>query len=183
MANLVTNGYMDGTANAGSINGWSTAGGSGGYLRTVSNQPFKFDWGFATFNSTSILKQTITFPTSGNYLLTYYWIRPSSNSAYDNTLLTTLGSIVSNPISIKATDPVNPLWVQILIPFSIKTASTQELKFSSGTTPSYNESFHISGVSIVSTDYMLDLYFEWIPDDYVEEQHANIKRPQQKITN
>ena len=95
-----------------------------------------------------------------------FWVRPNL-AVNTNTLTITLGSVISNTIDYVANTPTGN-WVQYQYPFYIKTPSTLLLNFLQGPTPLFAEVFGITGVSIVSTDYTLDLYLEWIPDEDVK---------------
>ena len=155
MTDLVNNGYMFGTNGSPTLDGWTR---TDGYVRALTNPISNFYYGIATNNNlTSRLYQDVVFPADGNYLLTY-WVRPNL-AVNNNTLTITLGSVVSNTIDYVANTPAGN-WVQYQYPFYIKTPSTLLLNFLQGPTPAFAEVFGITGVSIVSTDYTLDLYLE-----------------------
>ena len=146
---------MFGTNGSPTLDGWTR---TDGYVRALTTPVSNFYYGIATNNNlTSRLYQDVVFPADGNYLLTY-WVRPNL-AVNNNTLTITLGSVVSNTIDYVANTPAGN-WVQYQYPFYIKTPSTLLLNFLQGPTPAFAEVFGITGVSIVSTDYTLDLYLE-----------------------
>ena len=163
---LVKNGYMFGTNGSPTLDGWTR---TDGYVRALTNPASNFYYGIdSNNNNSSRIYQNVVFPADGNYLLTY-WVRPNL-AVNTNTLTMTLGSVISNTIDYVANTPVGN-WVQYQYPFYIKTPSTLLLNFLQGPTPLFAEVFCLTGVSIVSTDYTLDLYLEWIPDEDVKKNN------------
>ena len=105
---------------------------------------------------TRSISQEITFPSAGNYELIFYILETNSV----NFLLVSLGSTILQTVSY----PEINVWYKYVIPFKVATDTLiQTLKFQQTTTIFSNQM--ITGVSIYSKDYTLDLFLEWIPDE------------------
>ena len=118
-------------------------------------------------STTGNMSQSITFTTVGNYVLSF-WTRVNADTAVpfftNQTINVNLGTILTNSTTYTSRD--DP-WKQVIIPFTISSPNTTAtLTFAMS---NENTQVWFTGVSIVSTDYTLDLYLEWIPDEDVKK--------------
>ena len=91
------------------------------------------------------INQTIIFPTSGNYVLTFWTNANPSGFSVDNKLQVNVGSIVSQIISYTGTS----IWIKYTVPFSVSISQlSQTLTFS----PSVivNSNLFVTGISIMA---------------------------------
>lgn len=150
MANLVVNGNFIGALHDPiNINsGWTRID---AYFRSVSNEPplpssITTYCGIDTNSNRGGVYQSISFPKSGNYVLSFWHKSLQSNAS---RLDVKLGSIVTKTYSYNAIGS----WVQNSLPFYVTGPSNQTLTFDNGIVfPSYTETFGVTGVTIYSTD-------------------------------
>ena len=182
MADLVKNGYFlnggkgqlavadnwtwNNQGNGGIFN-YTTLNGAYGNNRTVSAYPagsgINYFQLFTDYGATVpvTIQQTITFPKAGNYVLSFWGAGSTTwNPSYPVNV--SIGSIASSSVFYDVNSP----WRQDFIPFSVNSSQlSQGLTVSTCGFNSGIFSVAVSNVVISSTDYTLDLFFEWIPDD------------------
>ena len=96
-------------------------------------------------NNSSSLSQTITFPTAGNYILSFWTSNDSSLFSSTMSLVASVGAIVSTTIQYT----VNDTWTQYSLPFTLNSSQlSQTLTFTN--TASATSQLWLTGVSIVS---------------------------------
>ena len=96
-------------------------------------------------NNSSSLSQTITFPTAGNYILSFWTSNDSSLFSNTMRLVASVGAIASKTIDYT----VNDTWIQYTLPFTLNSGQlTQTLSLQN--TASATSQMWVTGVSIVS---------------------------------
>lgn len=169
MANLVQNGNFDNpditvSANVVTINNWTKVSGTSGIIDMYVNGSTYSHSGLpssitqaayinVSIAGTSSISQSITFPYSGNYVLSLWVSQNTFSFNVNNKLVASVGAIVSKTMNVNA---INDPWTQYFIPFYVNnTQLTQTLLLdtnNTGSTSTNGQNMWVTGVSIIYND-------------------------------
>ena len=178
MSNLVLNGSLaspvlgSSYVSAGVPTNWTVQGDTNSGMAQQSLAPFLFPSGYTqyyflgitTANQTVTLSQSITFPSAGNYTISY-WATTNHDDYpvgyYTSGIVLSMdigGGVATN--STTFTSKIN--WTNYVVNFYVNSASTKTLTFTNvyNATAGVHVSAYVTGISIVkNSDLVLNGYF------------------------